>query len=164
MTPKRVPPSWTPEYKRAYYHANREEILAKRRARYAGDAALREATREAARAYRVANAESVRESERRRNAASLVNRTKSHIGACVSCGYDRHIGALQWAHQHAEEKLAEPSALRRNHAAALNELPKCALLCANCHWEQTHGLWSIADWMVDVTRQALAELGQAVAV
>jgi transposase-like protein len=67
-------------------------------------------------------------------------------GQCSLCGYDRHIGALQFHHREGEVKefgLADRG-LTRSLAAVRAEAAKCVLLCANCHSEVEAGLATIA--------------------
>ena len=56
-------------------------------------------------------------------------------GACVICGYDRYLGALQFHHIDPGEKSFSLSerGLARSLEKARAEVAKCALLCANCH-------------------------------
>lgn len=56
---------------------------------------------------------------------------------CSKCGYKKHWSALQLHHNDPEQKkfnmgpfLRQKSTLER-----IEELDKCILLCANCHWE-----------------------------
>jgi transposase-like protein len=63
-------------------------------------------------------------------------------GACTVCGYDRHIGALQFHHRTGEAKkfgLADRG-LTRSLEAVRAEAAKCILLCANCHSEVEAGI------------------------
>lgn len=127
-------PSQTPEARRARYLSRREELNAARRVRYATD----EAYRAGVLAYNRDRREPAKEAERRQN--GLVQAAKAKLGRCLSCGYNRHLGALQWHHWDPSRKEREPSSMR-SHAdsGALRELRKCVLLCSNCHWEVTHG-------------------------
>jgi len=62
-------------------------------------------------------------------------------GRCIVCGYDRHIGALQFHHRDPSEKrfaLAGEGVTRALNAARV-EAAKCVLLCANCHAEVEAG-------------------------
>ena len=67
-------------------------------------------------------------------------------GACSICGYDRHIGALQFHHRNGDAKEFGLSArgLTRSLAAVRAEAAKCVLLCANCHSEVEAGIVTIA--------------------
>lgn len=56
---------------------------------------------------------------------------------CALCGYDRHVGALQFHHLESSQKLfglADRGATRSLDAARA-EAEKCVLLCSNCHAE-----------------------------
>jgi hypothetical protein len=67
-------------------------------------------------------------------------------GACSICGYDRHIGALQFHHRPGEPKefgLADRG-LTRSLDAVRVEAAKCVLLCANCQAEVEAGIVSVA--------------------
>ncbi|MGH2822226.1 MAG: helix-turn-helix domain-containing protein [Thermoleophilaceae bacterium] len=63
-------------------------------------------------------------------------------GACCICGYDRHIGALQFHHRADEVKEFGLSdrGLTRSLEAVRAEASKCVLLCANCHSEVEAGI------------------------
>jgi hypothetical protein len=66
-------------------------------------------------------------------------------GRCTVCGYDRHVGVLQFHHRDPAEKrfsLSE-AGLARSLERAREEARKCVLLCANCHTELEAGLISI---------------------
>jgi excisionase family DNA binding protein len=63
-------------------------------------------------------------------------------GCCSLCGYDRHVGALQFHHRDGTLKefgLAERGYTRSLEAARI-EAAKCILLCANCHSEVEAGI------------------------
>ena len=67
-------------------------------------------------------------------------------GACSMCGYNRHIGALQFHHRAGEVKefgLADRG-LTRSLEAVRAEAAKCILLCANCHSEVEAGIVNLA--------------------
>ena len=57
-------------------------------------------------------------------------------GCCEKCGYNNYTGALQFHHKDPTKK--DPKAFRRtkNLQVFLEEVDKCALLCANCHAEE----------------------------
>jgi hypothetical protein len=66
-------------------------------------------------------------------------------GRCAVCGYDRHVGVLQFHHRDPNEKrfsLSE-AGLARSLERAREEARKCVLLCANCHTELEAGVISI---------------------
>jgi hypothetical protein len=90
--------------------------------------------------YRCLRCRSEAVSQRRRRVkAQLVAEAG---GACALCGYDRHLGALQFHHlDPAQKRFAIASvgtALSLDRARA--EVTKCVLLCANCHAEVEGGL------------------------
>lgn len=67
-------------------------------------------------------------------------------GRCCLCGYDRHLGALEFHHLDPREKRIGLS--YKGAALALAtlraEAQKCVLLCANCHAEVEAGVTSLA--------------------
>ena len=57
-------------------------------------------------------------------------------GKCISCGYNKCLGALTFHHRNQKEKEYEiGSILDWNEELIINELNKCDLLCFNCHME-----------------------------
>ena len=53
---------------------------------------------------------------------------------CMSCGYDKYIGALEFHHRDPSEK--DPKWSKGwNLTRLAQELDKCDILCANCHRE-----------------------------
>jgi hypothetical protein len=61
-------------------------------------------------------------------------------GCCEKCGYSKYIGALQFHHLNPIEKdfaLSEVKSHKFNEKIK-QELDKCILVCANCHFE-IHG-------------------------
>jgi 5-methylcytosine-specific restriction endonuclease McrA len=68
-------------------------------------------------------------------------------GCCALCGYDRHLGALQFHHIDPTTKhfaiahTGTTISLER----ARSETSKCVLLCANCHAEVEGGLISVGS-------------------
>lgn len=54
--------------------------------------------------------------------------------ACVRCGYDRYIGALEFHHKDPSSKLGYVTK-HAKFSFQLEEAKKCELLCANCHRE-----------------------------
>lgn len=63
-------------------------------------------------------------------------------GACVICGYDRHIQALQFHHRDPASKRfgVASRGVARSLADARSEAAGCVLLCANCHAEVEAGV------------------------
>jgi transposase len=66
-------------------------------------------------------------------------------GRCAICGYDRHVGALQFHHVDGAGKSFSLAHLgvTRSLERAREEAGKCVLLCANCHAEVEAGLVGI---------------------
>ncbi len=62
-------------------------------------------------------------------------------GGCCLCGYNRHIGALEFHHLDPTQKLHEVSkySVTLSVQAARLEASKCVRLCANCHAEVESG-------------------------
>lgn len=57
-------------------------------------------------------------------------------GKCISCGYNKYYGALEFHHRDPAEKDYSWVKLRlRSWDSITTELDKCDLLCANCHRE-----------------------------
>ena len=62
-------------------------------------------------------------------------------GKCQCCGYNKCLSALEFHHLNENEKEFSISTnSNRSWALVSQELPKCALLCANCHREVHAGL------------------------
>lgn len=68
-------------------------------------------------------------------------------GACVVCGYDRWVGALQFHHLDPSRK--EFSLSHNGHSRSIAksraEARKCLLLCANCHAEIEGGFATLPE-------------------
>jgi transposase len=87
----------------------------------------------------------------RSNAVSEARRRIKRIlveeagGACLICGYDRCIAALEFHHRDREKKLFALSrkGATRSLEAARAEARKCILLCSNCHTEVENGVTRI---------------------
>ena len=60
-------------------------------------------------------------------------------GKCEKCGYNKCEGALQFHHRNPSEKEFAISEVNVSHLISMqdlfNEVDKCDLLCANCHFE-----------------------------
>ena len=57
-------------------------------------------------------------------------------GKCISCGYNKYAGALEFHHINPLDKDPNWEKIRsRKPHLIMNELGKCALLCKNCHAE-----------------------------
>lgn len=76
---------------------------------------------------------------RRKVKATLV---AEHGGACVLCGYNACIGALQFHHCDPSLKSFGIAAngFTRSIEASRKEAKKCVLICANCHAEVEAGM------------------------
>ncbi len=63
-------------------------------------------------------------------------------GACVACGYDRHLGALEFHHLDRTTKRFELATrgLTKSLERLRAEAAKCILLCSNCHAEVEAGV------------------------
>ena len=61
-------------------------------------------------------------------------------GCCQECGYDKYIGALQFHHLDPSQKDFSLSKVKSHsfNDKIKEELDKCVLVCANCHFE-IHG-------------------------
>jgi transposase-like protein len=79
-------------------------------------------------------------SERRRKVKRML--VEEAGGACVICGYDRHVGALHFHHVEPAQKRFHLGlkGLARALDTVREEAKKCVLLCANCHAEVEGGV------------------------
>ena len=68
-------------------------------------------------------------------------------GACSLCGYDRHLGALQFHHLDPRSKRLHISqnGITLSLETIRHEVRKCVLLCSNCHAEVEGGIVSVPD-------------------
>ena len=84
-------------------------------------------------------------SRRRRKVKRLL--VQEAGGACILCGYDRYVGALEFHHTVPAEKRFALShrGVTRSLKAARTEASRCVLLCANCHAEVEGGAAIVAD-------------------
>jgi transposase-like protein len=103
-------------------------------------------------AYRCAKCQAGSVARRRRTVRAAVLQEAG--GRCVSCGYDRYIGALQFHHLDPGEKAFALSGrgLTRSLARIREEARKCVLLCANCHAEVEGGVRTLALEFPDDSR------------
>lgn len=66
---------------------------------------------------------------------------------CQTCGYDKCIEAMQFHHKNPDEKDFNISGLREYTVESIqkyyDEVDKCILTCANCHFEIHAGLIDI---------------------
>ena len=76
-------------------------------------------------------------------------------GACVACGYDRCIAALQFHHLDPAEKRFSLSqqGMTRSLERARAEARKCVLLCGNCHAEAEAGVLHVSPTLVGARRR-----------
>jgi excisionase family DNA binding protein len=93
--------------------------------------------------YRCLRCRSEAVSRRRRRLKEIL--VSDAGGRCGICGYDKHIGALQFHHRDGEAKKFGLSdrGLTRSLAAVRAEASKCVLLCANCHSEVEAGIVNV---------------------
>lgn len=67
-------------------------------------------------------------------------------GKCLSCGYSKYLGALEFHHLNPLEKEFALSKTRSQSWSRIKpELDKCILLCSNCHKEIHAGVTDIPD-------------------
>jgi DNA-binding transcriptional ArsR family regulator len=94
--------------------------------------------------YRCLRCRSEAVSRRRRRLKQLL--VAAAGGRCCICGYDRHIGALQFHHREGQDKEfgVADRGFTRSLEAVSAEAAKCVLLCANCHSEVEAGIVSVA--------------------
>jgi transposase len=83
--------------------------------------------------YRCARCNTEAVTERRRQVKALL--VAEAGGACIACGFDAYVGALQFHHRDPKTKSFEISkqGITRSIARLREEARKCVLLCANCH-------------------------------
>jgi transposase len=80
-------------------------------------------------------------------------------GACRLCGYDRHLGALEFHHldpSYKEFNIARRG-ISRSIQRARAEAHKCVLLCSNCHAEVEGGIVQLDP---DIRRSGVAQLAE----
>ena len=66
-------------------------------------------------------------------------------GKCKRCNYQNYLGALEFHHLDPSQKdftLGDSNFKLRD---AIDEVKKCALLCANCHRELHANIWNLED-------------------
>jgi hypothetical protein len=90
--------------------------------------------------YRCGACASERVAEHRRRVKSVL--VAEAGGACLLCGYDKSLAALQFHHLDPEQKEFHLShrGMTRSLESARQEARKCVLLCANCHAEVEVGI------------------------
>lgn len=85
-------------------------------------------------------------------------------GKCEKCGYNKYIGALQFHHKDPSKKDFNISRCKNRvfDDSIKEELDKCNLLCANCHFEihqvynikETKETWILYDKQKDLIRNS----------
>jgi transposase-like protein len=93
--------------------------------------------------YRCLRCRSEAVTRRRRRVKDILVREAG--GRCRLCGYDRHVGALQFHHLDTAAKVfgLADRGFTRSLEAARAEAAKCVLLCSNCHAEVEGGIVSL---------------------
>lgn len=118
-----------------WYDANKEEIKAKRRARYTNNPAL-DLGRNTN--WRKNNPESCREHTRTTNKSRMKARNEwlaeyKKTLSCTKCG-ENHPACLDFHHKDPSTKEFSISKMASNSIERLKaEIAKCEVLCANCH-------------------------------
>lgn len=62
-------------------------------------------------------------------------------GACEICGYNKNLAAIEFHHIDPTQKKVEVDlrSISNNSIATIaSELPKCRMICSNCHREHHH--------------------------
>lgn len=54
-------------------------------------------------------------------------------GACVRCGWNENIVALQFHHKNDDKEFSIANGANKSWERVKDEVAKCELLCANCH-------------------------------
>ena len=72
-------------------------------------------------------------------------------GKCLLCGYDKHVGVLDFHHLNRSTKSFAVSAqgMTKQFNRLVDEAKKCILLCSNCHREVEMGLVQIPKESID---------------
>lgn len=74
------------------------------------------------------------------NYRKALHNVKLHLGCCV-CGYNKHAAALHFHHIDPTKKCFQiSSSTRYGLQILIEEIKKCALVCANCHSEIEAGI------------------------
>jgi len=142
-------------YQQAGYERDPERRKEQWRASYhkhKDDPGVREKLRERALQYYYENTEACKATRYEyyaKNRETILERFKEtrwltkaecveYLGGCCSCcGFDEHIVALQFHHREPDEKLfciGEMLSAGWSFDRLKDELDKCVLVCANCHW------------------------------
>jgi len=101
-------------------------------------------TRRSSGGYRCNKCRAEAVSRRRRKVKRIL--VEEAGGACILCGYDRCVAALEFHHLEPGEKRFALShrGVARSIASARAEAARCTLLCANCHAEVEAGLVAVS--------------------
>lgn len=85
--------------------------------------------------------------DRRRNTtAALISEAG---GACLVCGYNRHLGSLAFHHVNPKLKSFQlRGGATRSLESLRQEMYKCILVCHNCHGEIEHGVTDQEPYIV----------------
>jgi transposase-like protein len=96
-------------------------------------------------AYRCLRCRQERVTARRRDMKAIL--VEEAGGACVICGYDRCVSALQFHHLDRSIKsfALSKEGSSRSLAAMRAEASKCCLVCANCHAEIEAGVQTLGN-------------------
>ena len=87
-------------------------------------------------AYRILNMSQELADQRLRRTEQRGFRAQIKMDAgCKDCGYNQHHAALDFDHVHGEKAVSMSNA---SPGQFLAELPKCEVVCANCHRIRTY--------------------------
>ena len=126
-------PSQSPEYRRAYYAANKDKILAKSR-QWARD------NPEKRKAIANRSAKKHYQAHRKRTTNNKIKAVEYMGGKCADCGVVYPPYVYDFHHVNPEEKAACVATLLSGKWDILqSELDKCVLICSNCHRERHYG-------------------------
>jgi transposase len=94
-------------------------------------------------AYRCVRCRQEAVTRRRRKVKEILVREAG--GACLVCGYDKWLGALQFHHVDPQQKQfgLGDTGVTRALERARREASKCVLLCSNCHAEIEGGVLTL---------------------
>lgn len=95
---------------------------------------------------KVWNLEFARKHQRNRRIAVKKKLVLLMGGKCISCGYDRCLGSLEFHHRDPSTKVfgISSTGLLRKWDTLVEEAKKCDLLCSCCHVEQHNE--NLIDW------------------
>jgi hypothetical protein len=134
-------PGYGTEYSKRWRAANPEKSrAATKRYRDSFTDEQRQAKKEYAAAWWSNKGNQAMREKKRAFKAELV---REFGGACILCGYNKHLAALDFDHIDPSIKAASIAVLTTQcrFDEARKEAQKCRLLCSNCHREQTYGDW-----------------------